>query len=194
MQGYNFTERVRQVLAQARHEAVEMGHEYVGCEHLLLGILSSDGIGGVVLQNLGLEPLRVETVLKQTLKRGKGDVRENAHDLPYTSRAKKTLELAMDEARALNHAYVGTEHLLMGLLREEKSIAAQVLYSLGVTVDDARAEMLRIVGLEPEKRKLVAPTGEVPVRVNLSLHYANGAVITKSFNDTAEAARFLSAP
>src|SRR6266571_4715334 len=93
MNGYNFTDRVRKVLQMAREEAARLHHEYVGTEHILLGLIRE------------------------------GEAVAAGPDLPYTSRAKKVLELAMSEARELNHSYVGTEHLLLGLLREEKGIA-----------------------------------------------------------------------
>lgn len=148
MNGYNFTERVRKVLAMAREEAGRLGHGYVGTEHELLGILrEGEGVGATVLQNLGVDLDELKYQIDGIVK--KGNSHEVPHtDLPYTSRAKKSLELAMSEARALNHQYVGTEHLLLGLLRERDGLAAQVLTDSGVTVDNARAETLRILGTE----------------------------------------------
>jgi ATP-dependent Clp protease ATP-binding subunit ClpC len=139
MNGYNFTERVRKVLAMSREEAVRLRHEYVGTEHMLLGLLREpDGVAITVLQSfsVGLEDLSQK--VEESIERSRS-ADASRTDLPYTSRAKKVLELAMSEARELHHSYVGTEHLLLGLLREEKGIAAQVLNAAGVTLDAARA-------------------------------------------------------
>src|SRR5881275_2784722 len=148
MNGYNFTERVRKVLAMAREEAARLHHEYVGTEHILLGLIrEGEGVAATVLQNLSVELDDIQQKIEETVKKGKAG-QTTGPDLPYTSRAKKVLELAMSEARELNHSYVGTEHLLLGLLREEKGIAAQVLTDAGVNLEAARAETLRILGTE----------------------------------------------
>ena len=148
MNGYNFTERVRKVLAMAREEAARLHHEYVGTEHILLGLIrEGEGVAAAVLQNLNVDLDEIQQKIEETVKKGKA-AQATGPDLPYTSRAKKVLELAMGEARELNHSYVGTEHLLLGLLREEKGIAAQVLTDAGVNLDAARAETLRLLGTE----------------------------------------------
>src|SRR3954463_14122157 len=148
MNGYNFTERVRKVLAMAREEAARLHHEYVGTEHILLGLIrEGEGVAATVLQNLSVELDEIQQKIEETVKKGKA-AQTTGPALPYTSRAKKVLELAMSEARELSHSYVGTEHLLLGLLREEKGIAAQVLTDAGVSLDVARAETLRILGTE----------------------------------------------
>jgi ATP-dependent Clp protease ATP-binding subunit ClpC len=148
MNGYNFTERVRKVLAMAREEAARLHHEYVGTEHILLGLIrEGEGVAATVLQNLSVELDEIQQKIEETVKKGKSQA-TTGPDLPYTSRAKKVLELAMSEARELSHSYVGTEHLLLGLLREEKGIAAQVLTDAGVNLEAARAETLRILGTE----------------------------------------------
>src|SRR5919199_1037691 len=137
MNGYNFTERVRKVLAMAREEAARLHHEYVGTEHILLGLIrEGEGVAAAVLQNLSVDLDEIQQKIEETVKKGKA-AQTTGPDLPYTSRAKKVLELAMSEARELNHSYVGTEHLLLGLLREEKGIAAQVLTDAGVNLDAA---------------------------------------------------------
>ena len=149
MNGYNFTERVRKVLAFAREESVRLHHEYVGTEHILLGLIrEGEGVSAAVLQNLGADCEALRNTVDEIVKRGK-DTQATGPDLPYTSRAKKVLELAMTEARELHHSYVGTEHLLLGLLREKKGIAAQVLVDAGITLDAARQETLRLLGTEP---------------------------------------------
>src|SRR5215203_1715927 len=146
MNGYNFTERVRKVLAMAREEAARLHHEYVGTEHILLGLIrEGEGVAATVLQNLSVELDEIQQKIEETVKKGKA-AGTTGPDLPYTSRAKKVLELAMAEARDLNHSYVGTEHLLLGLLREEKGIAAQVLTDAQVNLDAARTETLRLLG------------------------------------------------
>src|SRR6201996_3566651 len=148
MNGYNFTERVRKVLAMAREEAARLHHEYVGTEHILLGLIrEGEGVAAAVLQTLSVELDEIQQKIEETVKKGKA-AQTTGPDLPYTSRAKKVLELAMSEARELSHSYVGTEHLLLGLLREEKGIAAQVLTDAGVNLDAARAETLRILGTD----------------------------------------------
>src|SRR5437763_3983508 len=148
MNGYNFTERVRKVLAMAREEAERLRHEYVGTEHILLGLIrEGEGVAAAVLQNLSVDLDEIQQKIEETVKKGKAAA-ATGPDLPYTSRAKKVLELAMGEARDLSHGYVGTEHLLLGLLREEKGIAAQVLTDAGVNLDAAKAETLRLLGTE----------------------------------------------
>lgn len=146
MNGYNFTDRVRKVLQMAREEAARLHHEYVGTEHILLGLIrEGEGVAAAVLTNLNVDLDEIQQRIEETVKKGKAPAPEGP-DLPYTSRAKKVLELAMSEARELNHSYVGTEHLLLGLLREEKGIAAQVLTDSGVSLEQARAETLRLLG------------------------------------------------
>ena len=157
MNGYNFTERVRKVLQMAREEAQRLHHEYVGTEHILLGLIrEGEGVAAAVLQNLNVDLDEVQQKIEETVKKGKA-VQATGPDLPYTSRAKKVLELAMSEARELNHSYVGTEHLLLGLLREEKGIAAQVLTESGVNLDAARTETLRLLGTEMPQQGGTAP-------------------------------------
>ncbi|MGD2068136.1 MAG: ATP-dependent Clp protease ATP-binding subunit [Gemmatimonadota bacterium] len=142
---YNFTDRVRKVLAMAREEAIRLQHDYVGTEHILLGLIrEGEGVAAAVLTNLNVDLDQIHERVEESVRKGKATIALG--ELPYTSRAKKVLEFAMAEAREFNHSYVGTEHLLLGLLREEKGIAAQVLNSLGVTLEEARAETLKVLG------------------------------------------------
>ena len=142
---YNFTDRVRKVLAMAREEAIRLQHDYVGTEHILLGLIrEGEGVAAAVLTNLNVDLDQIQDQVEESVKKGKATIALG--ELPYTSRAKKVLEFAMAEARELNHSYVGTEHLLLGLLREEKGIAAQVLNSLGVSMEEARSETLKVLG------------------------------------------------
>jgi len=148
MNGYNFTDRVRKVLQMAREEAARLRHEYVGTEHILLAVIrEGEGVAVAVLTNLNVDLEGICQEVEAIAKQGKA-ARTGDFELPYTSRAKKVLELAMSEAREMNHSYVGSEHLLLGVLREEKGIAAQVLTHAGVTLDLARAETLRLLGTE----------------------------------------------
>jgi ATP-dependent Clp protease ATP-binding subunit ClpC len=145
---YNFTDRVRKVLAMAREEAIRLQHDYVGTEHILLGLIrEGEGVAAAVLTNLSVDLEQVQERIEESVRRGKATIALG--ELPYTSRAKKVLEFAMAEARELNHSYVGTEHLLLGLLREEKGIAAEVLNQLGVTLEEARRQTLKLLGSEP---------------------------------------------
>ena len=142
---YNFTDRVRKVLAMAREEAIRLQHDYVGTEHILLGLIrEGDGVASAVLITLNVDLEQIHERVEESVRKGKATIALG--ELPYTSRAKKVLEFAMSEARDFNHSYVGTEHLLLGLLREEKGIAAQVLNSLGVTLEEARGETLKVLG------------------------------------------------
>jgi ATP-dependent Clp protease ATP-binding subunit ClpA len=169
--GYNFTERVRRVLAQARDEAQTLRHEYVGTEHILLALVAEgEGIGATIVQNLGADVRGMREQILTVVRGGPIEYSPRS-DLPYTSRAKKVLELAMSEARELNHSYVGTEHLLLGLLAERKGIAAQVLNDTGITLDKAREETLRILGSETENRErsLTAYKSESSRNVQLAL-------------------------
>jgi ATP-dependent Clp protease ATP-binding subunit ClpA len=166
MNGYNFTERVRKVLAMAREEAVRLSHEYVGTEHILLAVLrEGEGVASTVLQNLGVELDALRSKIFDVVKRGRGG-QPTGPDLPYTSRAKKVLELAMSEARELDHSYVGTEHLLLGLIREAKGIAAQVLTDAGITLEKAREETLRILG-SPSSSLPIEPEGSISKRASV---------------------------
>jgi ATP-dependent Clp protease ATP-binding subunit ClpC len=138
----NFTPRAQQVLALARKEADRFNHNYVGTEHLLLGLIKlGQGVAVNVLQKMGLD---LETVRMEVEKQvGSGPDTKISGNIPYTPRVKKVLALAGKEAKALSHSYVGTEHILLGLLREGDGVAARVLKSLDVDLDRARNEVLR---------------------------------------------------
>ncbi len=158
---YNFTDRVRKVLAMAREEAIRLQHDYVGTEHILLGLIrEGEGVAAAVLMKLTVDLDAIHEGVEESVRKGKATIALG--ELPYTSRAKKVLEYAMAEAREMSHSYVGTEHLLLGLLREEKGIAAQVLNSLGVTLEDARAETLKILGSDVGPSEPAGIGGVVP--------------------------------
>jgi ATP-dependent Clp protease ATP-binding subunit ClpC len=138
----NFTPRAQQVLALARKEADRFNHNYVGTEHLLLGLIKlGQGVAVNVLTKLGVDLDTVRMQVEQQV--GSGPDTKMVGNIPYTPRVKKVLALASKEAKALNHSYVGTEHLLLGLLREGEGVAAQVLRSLDVNLEKARNEILK---------------------------------------------------
>ncbi|KAF0094182.1 MAG: ATP-dependent Clp protease ATP-binding subunit ClpC [Puniceicoccaceae bacterium 5H] len=137
----NFTPRAQQVLALARKEADRFHHNYVGTEHLLLGLINlGQGVAVNVLQKMGLDLETVRSAVEKQV--GKGPAAKPSGNIPYTPRVKKVLALAGREAKALNHSYVGTEHILLGLLREGEGVAARVLKSLDVDVERCREEIL----------------------------------------------------
>lgn len=144
-----FSDRLRSVLSEAREEAARLHHEHVGTEHLLIALLDdSSRVGApspsaaVVLDVLGVDRAKMEEVLQQTVLRGRTPMSDD--QLAYTSRARAVLELAMAEARVAKANTVDTQHLLLGLAREERGIAAQVLLDFGVTVEKVRAELERL--------------------------------------------------
>lgn len=137
-----FTERARKVLTLAQEEAQRLQHNYIGTEHLLLGLVrEGEGVAVKVLNNLGVELQQIRKAIEFII--GRGD-RDAPGEVGLTPRAKHAIELAVDEARRLNHHYVGTEHMLLGLLRGE-GIAAGVLENLGVKLEKARAEILQVL-------------------------------------------------
>ncbi len=138
----NFTPRAQQVLALARKEADRFHHNYVGTEHLLLGLIKlGQGVAVSVLQKMGLDLETVRAAVEKQV--GTGQETKNQGSIPYTPRVKKVLALAGKEAKALNHSYVGTEHILLGLLREGEGVAARVLKSLDIDIERTRNEILR---------------------------------------------------
>ncbi len=138
-----FTDRARKVLTLAQDEAQRFNHNYIGTEHLLLGLVrEGDGVAARVLENMGVELPKVRTAVEFII--GRGD-RPVVGEVGLTPRAKRVIELAIDEARRLGHNYIGTEHLLLGLVREGEGIAAGVLESLGVNLDKVRHEVIRVL-------------------------------------------------
>lgn len=138
-----FTERAQKVLALAQEEAVRLGHNNIGTEHILLGLIrEGEGIAAKALVALGLGPDKIQQEVESLIGKGK-DASQTIH---YTPRAKKVIELSMDEARKLGHSYVGTEHILLGLIREGEGVAARVLNNLGVSLNKARQQVLQLLG------------------------------------------------
>jgi len=142
-----FSDRARKVMALAHQEAQSFNHEYIGTEHILLGLVKeASGVGANALKNLEIDLHQVRVEVEKLVKSGPDTV--TMGKLPQTPRAKKVIEYAIEEARNLNHDYVGTEHLLLGLLREEEGVAAQVLMNLGLNLEDVREAVLELLGSE----------------------------------------------
>ena len=140
-----FTDRARKVMQLANQEAQRFNHEYIGTEHILLGLVKEgSGVAANVLKNLDVDLRKIRIEVEKIVQTGPDMV--TMGKLPQTPRAKKVIEYAMEEARNLNHNYVGTEHLLLGLLREQEGVAAQVLMNLGMKLDDVRDEVLNLLG------------------------------------------------
>ena len=156
-----FTDRARKVMALANQEAQRFNHDYIGTEHVLLGLVKEgSGVGANVLKNLGVDLRKVRLEVEKLVKSGPEMV--TMGKLPQTPRAKRVIEYAIEEARNLNHNYVGTEHLLLGLLREQDGVAAQVLMNLGLKLEDVREEILNLLGagVEPEDASAMAGPGD----------------------------------
>lgn len=207
--GFNFSERVRKCLSLAREEAHALHHEYVGTEHMLLGLIrEGEGVAIGALRGMGIEPQKLRADLLHALKSGNTSATGGSHgpDLPYTSRAKKVLELSMTQASKLSHSYVSTEHLLLGLIAEERGIAAQVLRHNGADLDRVRTEVIRILGPNttissefpgrntehvpdaiqpPEKKSRVIESVAINIRVE------DGSVHQEVFKDVAAVLKYL---
>jgi ATP-dependent Clp protease ATP-binding subunit ClpC len=143
-----FTDRAKKVMNLARQEAQRFNHEYLGTEHVLLGLVQEgSGVAANVLKNMGVDLNRIRAEVEKLVKSGPSMV--TMGQLPFTPRAKKVLELSMEEAQNLGHNYIGTEHLLLGLIKENEGIAAKVLTNLGVKLEDVREEVLEFLGADP---------------------------------------------
>ena len=141
--GYPFTEQAHTILERAQEEALRFSHNYIGTEHLLLGMVrEGEGVAGAVLHNLGVDLNKVRSAVEYII--GRGD-RVILGEIGLTPRAKRILEYASDDAKKLNNSYVGTEHLLLGMVEEGEGIAAGVLDSMGVYVQNVRAETSRVL-------------------------------------------------
>src|SRR6202000_1878409 len=140
-----FTDRARKVMQLANQEAQRFNHEYVGTEHVLLGLIKEgSGVAAIVLRNFDVDLRTILNEVEKIVQAGPEMV--TMGKLPQTPRAKKVIEYAIEEARNLNHNYVGTEPLLLGLLREKDGVAAQVLMNLGLKLEEVREEVLNLLG------------------------------------------------
>jgi len=142
-----FTERARKVILLAKEEAKRFNHDYIGTEHILLGLVrEGEGVAAVVLENLGLDANNIRLEVEKIVQAGPTTVVSG--DIPFTPRAKRVIELAMDEARSLNHNYIGTEHLLLGLIREGEGIASQVLINMSLDLNKVKQEVMKVLGAD----------------------------------------------
>jgi ATP-dependent Clp protease ATP-binding subunit ClpC len=159
-----FTERARQVIVLAQDEARHLRHNYIGTEHLLLGLLREEkGLAARVLASFDVTLAEVRAQIQRII--GQGDELTTGQ-IPFTPRAKKVLEFALREAQALSHNHIGTEHVLLGIARENKGVAARILLDFDVDADRIRAEVMRALGGRAvHGRRLPAPPGAEAVRV-----------------------------
>lgn len=148
-----FTDRARKVMQLAQQECDRLNHEYVGTEHILVGLLKEgSGVAANVLKNLDMDLHKIRSEIDKIVQPAPEEARSNLAKKPITPRGKKVLEYAIEEARTLNHNYVGTEHLLLGLLRVEEGIACQVLTNLGLNIEDVKEEVMNLLGHGKEER------------------------------------------
>ena len=156
-----FSERARRVLSLAQEEAQRFNHNYIGTEHILLGLSKeTEGVAAKVLGTLGIDSSKIQASVEFIIGQGDSQV-ENR--LGLTARAKKVIELSVDEARRLNHQYIGTEHILIGLLREGEGIASGVLESLGATLEDVRKESGKLISETADSPKLKEKKTSTPL-------------------------------
>ncbi|MFG0316326.1 MAG: Clp protease N-terminal domain-containing protein, partial [Planctomycetota bacterium JB042] len=145
-----FTDRARKVMNLAKQEAQRLNHEYIGTEHILLGLIQEgSGVAASVLKNLGIDLKKIRAEIEKIVKGSPTMVTMGS--LPFTPRAKKVLELSLEEASQLGHNYIGTEHLLLGLIKENEGIAARVLTNLGVKLEEVREEVLEFLGADVQQ-------------------------------------------
>jgi len=142
-----FTDRARKIMQLANQEAQRLCHEYIGTEHILLGLVrEGSGVAANVLRNLDVSLRQVHEEVENLIIAGPADTADTKSKLPQTAKAKKVVKYAMAAARELNHNYIGSEHLLLGLLREQNGVAARALANLGVTSDKTTTEILSLLG------------------------------------------------
>lgn len=156
-----FTDRARKVIFLARQEAERLRHDYIGTEHILMGLLKEGtGMAANILENLDVDPNRVYMELESMIVPGNASA--TMGQLPFTPRTKKMLEYALEEMRNLGHNYIGTEHILLGMIREEESEAAQVMINLGIDLNKVRQEVLKILGADSDNVGVGGPPTETP--------------------------------
>jgi ATP-dependent Clp protease ATP-binding subunit ClpC len=172
-----FSERARRVLTLAQEEAQHFNHTYIGTEHILLGLLREDeGVGAKVLANLGVGLNKARSAVEFIIGRGE---KPSSGEIGLTPRAKRVIELAIDEARHLGHNYIGTEHLLLGLLREGGGVASDVLDSFGITLERARAETARVLGEGVARARPARSTSRTPALDQLGIDLTAAATAGK---------------
>src|SRR5438105_10834584 len=159
-----FTDRARKVMQLANQEAQRLNYEYIGTEHILLGLAKEgDGVAANVLKNLDVDLRKIRQEVEKIVQAGPGPVHPGK--LPPTPHARKVVEYSIEEARKLEHKYVGTEHLLLGLLREKEGVAAQVLINMGLRLEDVREEVLELLGQTIDQAKEDETSVELPVEI-----------------------------
>jgi ATP-dependent Clp protease ATP-binding subunit ClpC len=196
--GYDFTTRVRGSLIKAREDALRRNHDYVGTEHLLLGLLAEeDALVMDVLDNLAANPMALQQSVEQRLTDGQPGRRViTTTDLPYTSRARVVLDQAIATAHEFGDGYVGTQHLLLGLIRETHGIAAQSLVAAGLTEPRLKREVVRILqgegvaALFDDTASEPAET-QVPLSIAVEVRYEDGTLAKKVFASKDAAIGFL---
>jgi ATP-dependent Clp protease ATP-binding subunit ClpC len=194
--GYDFTSRVRGALIKAREDAQRRHHENVGTEHLLLGLLAEDDTLVVdVLETVGVRPLALQSSVENRLVEGNPSGHSIASDLPYTSRARVVLDQAIATAHEFGDGYVGTQHLLLGLMREKHGIAAQEMTAAGLTEIQLRREIARLLQGEGVAAMIDGPQTQtdtqVPLSIAVEVHYGDGSMAKKIFTSKDEAIGFL---
>jgi ATP-dependent Clp protease ATP-binding subunit ClpC len=169
-----FSERARRALTRAQEEAQRFGHNYIDTEHILLGLIAEeDSVASKVLANLGVLPNKIRAAVEFVVGRGE---RSAIGEVGLTPRAKRVIELAVDEARRLSHSYIGTEHLLLGLLRDREGAAVGVLESFGVTFDKAQSEINNVLSQSaPQSRAVARGPGRTPVLDQLGIDLTNAS-------------------
>jgi ATP-dependent Clp protease ATP-binding subunit ClpA len=180
-----FTDRARKVMQLANQQAQRFNHEYIGTEHILLGLIEEgSGVAANVLKNLDIEPRKLRREIEKIVQSGPDMV--TMGKLPQTPRAKKVIEYAIEEARNLRNNYVGTEHLLLGLVREDEGVAAQVLINLGASLPEIRAQVQQLLGIIPDEpvRRLPqrtaepapVPPADLPPRTERAVYHLDAVV------------------
>jgi ATP-dependent Clp protease ATP-binding subunit ClpC len=179
-----FTERARRVVVLAQDEARMLSHTYIGTEHILLGLIhEGNGVAARTLESLGISLAVVRQQVEEII--GRGQQQPSGH-IPFTPRAKKVLELSLREALQLGHTYIGTEHILLGLIHEGDGVAAQVLVGLGVDLDRARQQVIQLVTGRAEPGDPAAIADDL--RARLASVAARLAVVERTLGDAAAGA------
>ena len=197
MAGYDFTSRVRGSLIKAREDAQRRNHEWVGTEHLLLGLLAEeDALVMDVLENLSANPMVLRQTVEQRLTDGQPSRIKSTTDLPYTARARVVLDQAIATAHEFGDGYVGTQHLLLGLIRETHGIAAQSLIAAGLTEPKLKREVVRMLQGEGVAATLDDMASEpvetqVPLSIAVEVRYEDGTLAKKIFASKDAAIGFL---
>lgn len=170
-----FTDRARKVVQYAREDSYKRNFEYVGTESILIGLLREpNGVAHHVLESLDVSIGRIHVEIEKIVHRGPDDFEVDRDKIPFSPRTKKLFEYAIDEAKILGHKYIGTEHLLLGLLQEKESIAAQILLNLGINIKTTRTAVLELLGFNAERYQFDKVYSNVGELYNVLKVYANG--------------------